>query len=220
MPTNELAQLYDVIRTGRTLPEPIPTPAPGLFGGIAAWWDRLQVDRAYSRIGRHLIKSMETQAEAAEQGTVVNAAFDALGMYGDGLGGEIVDATGFSMGLLRLMAHTCHPITMCIETWVRYGTAFCDRPDKRSGVVKRPGFEIRMTSKKEKATHEDRENMELITQFLLETGFCEPPDNEKPVGWQPGLASFVSQILRDTLTFDGAAIRRWIADAEQALRLV
>ena len=212
MSDNDLQAWYNLVMGGSPpKPEPIAPPPPDNRPFWNKWLDPVrnyQANREMAEVGKRLVKAIETSAEAAKQGTVVNPAFDSLDFYNSN-GGSVKEPTGITMGLLRSFAHYCPPLTAIIETWVRYATAFCDTPDKRSGVVKRPGFEIRLTDKNMALSEEDKQIIKELTRFLIEGGFADPPEEEQPINYQPGLQNFAKGFIRDSLTLDGAAIRRW-----------
>jgi hypothetical protein len=178
-----------------------------------SWWQRQQLKREASRfykaVGSEVAKTLQKQ-KAAEQGSLVNPTMEAYGSFENAQG--IREPVAVSFQLLRALYHNCEPLSAIIDTRVRQAQKFARRAVTVRGYTKQPGFVIRMTDPKEKATAEDRKRIEEITQFMLRGGVCLPPIDERPVGYQRGFTAFTQQVIRDTLTLDAVAVLRWKSD--------
>ena len=204
---NELEQLYRLAQTDQPINlEPVE-PNYGWRTPFINWKRKREVDLIYKGIGERLATGLMKQNRAAEEGVVVNAALEIFGSYENAQ--HVREPTGITFQLCRQMYHSCEPLAAIINTRVRQAVRFARRPDMRRGYVKQPGFIIEMTHKSDKATPEDRARMEEITQFMLRCGSAAPPVDETPLGYQRSFAAFTAAVIRDSLTFDGVAVRRW-----------
>ena len=156
-----------------------------------------------------LISSMRDQIIAAEQGTVVNATLDAMGWYNTFNGVREKDNTEATFEYMRNIAKNCEVISAIINKRIQQVAAFCQLPTTRHGYNQTPGFKIVMRKPEEPATPEDRERMTELERFIMETGWCDPPEDERPRNWEPGFEPFIRQIVNDSLTLDWVAVRRW-----------
>jgi hypothetical protein len=145
--------------------------------------------------------------EAALQGTIVAPALDAWGAYEQLQG--VTEPTGRTFGLLRGFAEQCEPVAAIHNTRIEQIAAFCRPADSRWGKSMTAGCRVRMTKRGDKASVADRDEIEKLQQFILEAGFCPPPAEERPIGWQPGLEPFIRALMRDQLTLDWVAVRTW-----------
>lgn len=201
-----LARLYELA---------MQSAAPQLQPQVSRspWWERWQrhrqVEKLDKAVGKYLRERLPQDIEAEEQGTIVRELLTAITANDTYQG--VREPQEASFDLLRRMAHHCEPAIAIINTRVRQAGAYGDLPDVRHGYVRKPGFRIRMTLPEEEATPKDRKRIAQLEQFMLNGGFCDPPVDERPDGWQPGLVNFIQQIIRDSLTYDWVAIRRWRA---------
>ena len=175
------------------------------------WFSRLRYDFENYHLQKGVqdsyLKAQQKAYEAATQGTVISPALDAWGMYDTPSG--VTEPTGQTFALLRAFAHRCEPVGAIHNKRIEQIAAFCVPAESRWGKNMSPGFRIRMTRRDAPATPADREEIEKIGQFFLEGGYCPPPAEERPLGWQPGLEPFVRALMRDQLTMDHVAVRTW-----------
>lgn len=203
---SNLSLLYEQIQAGTVDPSALipQAPALGFFEGRRR---RRENDRLFKAIGEQLIEGYRKQISAATQGVVTNASWEAFGAYDTAEG--VQERTEVTFRLLRQMAAHCEPANAIIETRARQVAAFCQRPDMKRGYVKKPGLRVRLTVPAQQATAEDKATIELYTDFVLNCGWCDPPRDERPLGWQRGLKALAAAVIRDTLTMDAVAVRRW-----------
>lgn len=206
----DLARLWDmaiahpelIAKSGALVPN---TPKLNLFERFQR---RRDVGRILKSIGEHtLISAKEESIRAAEQGAVVSQGMEAYGGY-QGVHG-VSETTGVTFNRLRQYAAHCEPIAAIIGTLVRRAGQYMQAPKMARGYVKEPGIHVRMRIPAQIPTTEDKVEMVRLQNFLLDCGVCDPPENEKPLNWQPGLRAFAEAFFRDSLTMDGAAMRRW-----------
>lgn len=148
--------------------------------------------------------------KAGVQQTMVNATLDMFGA--DYMG--VVDKSGLTMRFLRGMAQDCEVVAAIIGKRVEQVKAFGRVSQDRSMRTKDPGYMVRMTKKSAKATDADTQAIEELEQFIAECGYTPPPEENRSPQWQPGFENFLAQIVRDRLTLDQVALRRW-ADGVQ-----
>lgn len=206
--SNEQTTLYNL---ARGVSDVTLTPnAPPRRYPWANWQDKQAAETIYRDVRESLEKAINdgVREKAALQRSVVNESAEAFNQYA-GLHTGVVEPTGITFDLLRTMAKRCEPVAAIHNTWIRYVTAFCRRPDVRQGYVKHAGLRIKMRIPTQKATDEDLVQMEHLTEFILNCGFVKPPKGERNANWKPGLIPFASQIIRDSLTIDGAFVRIW-----------
>ena len=153
------------------------------------------------------LKAQQRAYEAALQGTVIAPALDAWGAY-DSPGG-VREPTGQTFSLLRSFAHRCEPVAAIHNKRIEQMAAFCRPAESRWGRQMSPGFRLRMTRRGSSPTAADKAEMETLTQFFAEGGFCAPPAEERPEGWQPGFEPFMRASARDLLTLDWIGVRTW-----------
>ena len=175
--------------------------------------DRLRMGSS----GIEIIKSMEKMyrnlsekiGEAKEENPLINTHLDwqSNNNVQSGVAGKV----GLSFATLREMSYTVDPIIAIINERIRQVTSFSRRVDARRGRVQTPGFRIRLNSLENEASAHDMHIIDELERYIEETGFVEPPENEKPDSWTPGFDSFLSQIVRDSLTFDWVCVRTWPA---------
>jgi len=205
MDNKQLSELYDSILDGgvtKVLEPDVPK-----FGVIETWNRKRQANKLLKSIGEEFLEARKRVEEAQQTGTVVNEAFELMHYYDNAKG--IKEKTDVTFELLRRFAHHCEPAAAIIETRVQQVAPFAAPTQVKRGRSENAGFRIRMTDKDEPATSEDKKNMSSIQQFIIETGFTDPPVDERPINWQPGFESFIKQIVRDTLTLDWVAVRKW-----------
>lgn len=181
-------------------------PAPRL-----GWLSRIRYDIDNYHLQKGVMESYEKAQkkafEAATQGTIVAPALDAWGAY-DSPGG-MQEPTGRTFSTLRAFAERCEPVGAIHNKRIEQVAAFCRPATSRWGRSMTAGYRIRMTSNGSEANKDDIKEMETLTQYFAEAGFCPPPEEERPVGWQPGLEAFVRGLIRDQLTMDWVAVRTW-----------
>jgi len=172
------------------------------------WVSRFLLRRESSAVTKAVAKEIVNRAlEPKEQGSVVNMTFDVMRLYDTSTG--VREKTAITYDLLRAFAHACEPANAIIEKRIAQVASFCQLPEQRGGYVRKPGFRVKMTNPEEEATPEDQKRMRELEHFLLHCGYADPPESERPAEWQPGLENFVRQLVRDTLTLDWVAVRRW-----------
>lgn len=183
-----------------------PTEAPRL-----GWFSRLRYDIQNYEVQKGVqtayLQAQKKSYEAALQGTVVAPSLDTWGAY-DTPGG-VREPTGATFSFLRSFAHRCEPVAAIHNKRIEQMAAFCRPAESRWGKQMSPGFRVRMTHREKRATAADKQEIEMLTQFFTEGGFCAPPPEERPEGWQPGLEPFVRALMRDQLTLDWIAVRTW-----------
>ena len=146
-----------------------------------------------------------SQAEA--QGSVVNPSMMMMGAYNDTTG--VLEPTRASFERLRNLCEASAPLACIISKRVEQVAAFSSRQHSHIGRSSEAGFHVRLSNPREEATPEDKRQIDILEQMIEEAGFCAPPDEEMPLGWQPGFDFFLRQGTRDLLTIDWVAVRRW-----------
>lgn len=182
------------------------------MGIISSWQDRIiknrMADPDFVKSVAAEWMAMDDQRRAQEQRAVVNDQLTIQRVYDTTP--NVREREGATFAYLQRIANDAEPVAACIETRVQQtATFFAGEPDVKHGYVHKAGIQVKMTNREAKATGEDLRNIQELTHFLLECGFTEPPRDERPVNWQPGLEYMIRQLVRDSLTFDWAAIRRW-----------
>jgi hypothetical protein len=157
--------------------------------------------------GDVLEKAIARRVEAALQGAKVSEGLGFLGYYDSGPG--VVEPTGTTFDRLRRFAESCGVTTAIINRRVDQVSAFSDTPEYRFGHPRTPGFRVCMTIPEQEASEADTARMRELEQFVRETGFCSPPEEECPRSYQPGFDGFLKQFVRDSLTLDQVAVRTW-----------
>lgn len=145
---------------------------------------------------------------AGESMALIDAVVDAL-KEGDDEYRGIRDREGVTFTFLRDFCQRCEPIQAIIQKRVDQVSAFAQPTNTIWGRAENPGFRIRMTNKREKATEYDLKQMAMLEVYIQNCGFVDPPKDERPVGWEPGFSAFLKQIVRDSLTLDWVAVRTW-----------
>jgi hypothetical protein len=156
------------------------------------------------------IESFEAQSrafQAKEQGNVVNESLSMYGLYNNAQG--VVEPTGITFQAERDFVTACEPLGAIVGKRVEQAAMYSVRCLSREKHVSEPGFRVTMTNRDEVPTKADLKRMSEIEQFIEEGGYTEPPDSEKPMGYQPGFEAFMRQFVRDSLTLDWTNIRRW-----------
>ena len=213
---NHLSELIDAAASGAALKlEPAPHER---IGWLTQFQRHKTNEKIYKAVGERAVSLAQEIAElnklpeAELQGTVVNETLQMWGGYTYSGQSSVRDPTSFTFDFLRQLAHHCEPAAAIINTRVNQVLNYCQLPDMRRGMVRRPGFRVRMRMPKQKPTQQDMVRIEQLTQFILDCGTCEPPRDERPVNWEPGFPAYMGAIVRDRLTFDYTATRRWAAD--------
>lgn len=201
---NEISRLLQLASNGQT-PQLTPNAPPTPFW--QRWKQKRETAELYKAAGQAVFERYEKSLRVEEQGTVVNATMDAFGMYDSADG--VQERTAVTFENLRRMSHWCEPLAAIINTRVLQVGAFAGLPESKRGYYKKPGFRIRLADPEEKPTAADKTEMKRIRDFFLETGFTEPPRDERPMNWEPGFKAFTAQVIRDTLTLDAVSVRRW-----------
>lgn len=180
--------------------------------GIAARLFGRASRQSQSDVEDALSKAVARRVEAALQGTKVNDTFSFLGVYDAQPG--VREPTGTTFDRLRKFAEACGVTAAIINRRVAQVSAFCDTPEYRFGHPRTPGFRVRMVKGSAEASEKDRVRMFELEQFVRETGFCAPPDEECPDSYQPGFDGFLKQFVRDSLTLDQVAVRTWASEQD------
>lgn len=177
-----------------------------IFGRMRLSYD---VGRLQKAINRNYATLQAAKVRAANQGAVVNDAFWlAGGVYENGA----KEKPNVTFDKLREFAHGCEPANAIIEKRTTQVSDFGQIAKNKHGQVSTPGFRVVMSDEAGEATEKDKANMSALNHFLLECGYCPPPFAERPTGWQPGFHNFLSQLTRDSLTLDWAAVRFWASE--------
>lgn len=167
----------------------------------------LQANHLQKAISRNLLLAEERSSRAIAQGTYTNEDFDTWGLFNGAQNTR--EKQGLTFAYLRYLAQDCEPIAAIISKRVSQVLAF-SRPAVTSGArVTEPGYRIRLTDRKAKPTEQDKENMSALERYIRRTGVCPPPEQNRRAGWQPGFAAFLAELVRDSLTIDHVAVRRW-----------
>lgn len=207
---SDLALLYDLAQSGAEGVSLVPNAPHG--GWLTNWRRRREATALAKAVVPELVKALRERDQAAQQNTIVNETLAVLRMQEDARG--VQEKPDASFEWLRRAAHHCEPAAAIIEARIRQVAAFAQIPEMRRGLPRTPGFRVKLTRPEEEMTDDDKRNIADLEQFILECGSCEPPDDEKPQNWQPGFESFLKQIIRDTLTLDFIAVRRWASASD------
>jgi hypothetical protein len=171
------------------------------------------------RILKAIEDAEQEQKRAESQDAVVNPFLETMGFYDDAKG--VMQKTDITFSKLRYLSTACEPADAIISKRVSQVVAFGQVAKMRFGRAESPGFRVKLTVDGEEVSARDKKNIKELEQFLLETGFTDPPEHERPVNWQPGFDNFLGQLTRDSMTLDWACMRRWrSADAPDALPVV
>src|SRR5882672_2294820 len=205
-----MGRIYDMAIGNIPLAELKPNSSPA---DEAPFWRkfifsrkvRRQSDNFYKSLGRNI----EAMMEAEEQHSKVEMTFDHLSS--DSASG-VREKPAFTFGYLRGLVANCEPANAIIETLLNMAGSYCQFPDIQGGYVSKPGFRIKLRKSHEEATEEDRDTISEIEEFMLNCGYCEPPIDNRPEGYQKGMQAWVRGFLRDSLTLDWCATRFWRAD--------
>ena len=158
------------------------------------------------------LKLKERVMVAAEQGTVVSEVTDPW-QYVDSAQG-IKDPTGYTFGVLRQWGHICEPLAAIQSTRIDQVANF-SRPGKRHrGHYSEPGWIIEMADGDMSATAADLANIKTYSAWVHSCGFCDPPVNERPEGWQKGFEPFLRGLVRDRVQLDWVAVRTWPSEVD------
>ena len=171
-------------------------------------WANAQQAHAISKgLEMAYVAQQKRAMRAAEQDAVINPTID---YWSSGTSAQgVSDVTGTTFSELRRLAAACEPVACIVNTRVGQVAAFARKAEYHKAHAKTPGFRVRLTDKDAQATPEDKKQIAILEQFLEETGFVPPPENEQPDGWEPGLEPFLKRIVRDRLTLDWVSVRRW-----------
>lgn len=208
---NELARLYEMaskgVIEGALAPVQEAPPIWNLPAYLRHSRQAREADAIAKAFSREMAVAVTRSQKAAEQGGVINPAFDAMGLYDNGQG--VQEKTEITFGLLRAYAHNCEPARAIIDRRVQQVSAFGEKVQVRRGRPQKPGWRIRMTSGEEEPDAATERKMKLLERFFEGGGFCDPPEEERPLNWEPGFVPFIRQFVRDSLTMDWAVMRRW-----------
>lgn len=200
--------------TCRPLPQATPPAAPR-HGGVRGVVTRVRA-AVLAKAVRAAAPRISAEAQTARaQGAVVNDSLMLFGRYNSAAG--VQEKTNITFATMRALAHTVEPVAAIIETRIQQAAAFAEEAVFHRGRAKSPGWSIRMRDREQKPTPRDRDNIKLLSQYIAECGIAPPPSDETPEGWEPGFHNFLRMIVRDSLTLDWVAIRRW-ASAEMPQR--
>ena len=181
----------------------------GFIAGLVQRYRDNQLDKA---LGSRFRDAARVQLVAATQGVVVNATADAVGAYDRSENIQHVpDKTSVTFGMLRQAGGHMEPATACIGRIVRVLSSYANKPDKKYGRNKTPGFEIVLSDPDAVPTPDDQEEIKLLTDYIANCGYngAVPPIEERPVGWKPGFEAFTKMFIRDSFTMDWCAVRTW-----------
>lgn len=201
---NELPLLYDLAVSNKNIRLEASSRRMGV---IERWRVNREVDALDKAVSRRLSEIDQKNVTADEQHAVVNDALELFGMY-DNYNG-VQEKTSVTFKALENLSENCEPLIAIIETLIRQVASFAQQSESTMGFVDNPGIQVVMTDREATPTREDRKKMKELEQFILECGFCEPPEDEKPVNYQPGFEPFIKQFVRDSLTYDWACVRKW-----------
>jgi hypothetical protein len=207
---NSLAAIYDLLGsdpdalTALSLEPDVAPRSP-----LSRWVEGRRADRLTKALGEAMVGAFDRQRRAGLQGSVVNATFDVMNLYGSTSTPAVLDPTGLTYKVLRQLAHHCEPATAIIERRIRQVCAF-SRPAKMTGsTVEAAGFRIKLADEEAQPTAADKRRIQQLTRYVTNCGLCPPPEAERSANWQPGFEAFLAQVVRDTLTLDWVAVRRW-----------
>lgn len=119
------------------------------------------------------------------------------------------DKDGESMERLRDFSLTQYP-SLCISTRVNQASAYTARSEGgKFGVLDKPGWRIRLRDGKGVPDKLDRANMEALSRFIECNGWAEPPEPERPLGWQPSFDYTMKTLIADAFAIDFNPLMRW-----------
>jgi portal protein len=207
---NDLSVLYDLALKGDLEKAQLQALVPQ-----RSWFQRVRLGREAAALDRQIEKSFEVigklKVHAEEQHSMVNDLMMAIRNQFDTAQG-VKEQSGPTFEWLYRSSYHCEPAAAIIETRVQQACEFAQEGQMRHGIATRPGIKIRMTDREAEAGSKDKENINLILRYVLNNGFCPPPDNQKPDSWQRGMEPLMRMIVRDTLTYDWVTIRRWASE--------
>lgn len=120
------------------------------------------------------------------------------------------DKTGVTVQGLRNFVKECPVAGSCISTRVNQASAFAQRAEGgKYGVLDKPSWRIRTRDRKSKIDEQDRANIAALSRFIECNGWVEPPEAERPVGWQPDFGYTLKTMIPDTMTLDWTPLMRW-----------
>jgi hypothetical protein len=169
-----------------------------------------QFHRIQKAVESGWLKAQDQALHAASQGTVVNPSFLTFGAYSQLAGVlEPISATRVTFDKLTELCEGVPVISCIIGKRVEQVAEYAHIRHSHIGRSKEAGFHVCMSDSREKATSEDKKQMHDLEMMIENTGFCEPPSDETPIGYEPTFEYFLRTATRDLLTYDWVAIRRW-----------
>lgn len=187
------------------------TSEPESRGFFGRWRKMLSERREMAELGSAVLKAVDRHMRAQPQRAVVSDTGWQFDRYDPG---GITEKVDIQFPTLRALAHECDPVASIIETRIQQVSAFARRPDYRHGLPTTAGFRVRMRKEEDEPDDADVARLNDLEQMIVETGFCAPPPDERPIGWEPGFEGFLKQVVRDTLTMDWVAVRVWASQID------
>lgn len=202
--SNDLAMLYTMAQQATSLPALQPAQRYGMF---TRWRIHREAQGIQKAIGEKFISIASATDGPERQDSLTNFVFEAFGAYDDARG--VQEQAGITFDLLRRFAHNCEPLAAIISKRVEQFASYAQLPEARRGYVKKPGFRIRMTDPSAEPTEQDKAEIAKWERFVMEGGFCEPPEDERPENYEPGLEHYIRCLVRDSYTLDWSVTRTW-----------
>jgi hypothetical protein len=141
------------------------------------------------------------EAEAEALGSYVAEPLQAWGVYAGKEGST--DKTGVTMATLRAFSYRMTPTNAILSTRVNQASRFCQRhTSSRYGLVEEASFRVRLRDRNATPSPQDQANISAWEEFFEMGGWCPPPEQDRPVGWRPGLDYIIKAMVRDTFVTD------------------
>lgn len=159
-----------------------------------------KLDEAMSQRG----PSPEEAARIAAYESSPLAMWNAYGAYRNA-----PEKTGVTVNTLRQLSRRGTIPEVCIRTRVNQAAAYAGEADGgKYGVLDRPSWRIRLARGK-RQTDQDRANIAALTRFIAKNGWVEPPEAERPIGWEPSFSWTLKSLLRDSQVADWVPTMFW-----------
>lgn len=169
-----------------------------------------EVERAIEQRVEMAMASRGPSPEEAERiAAYESSPLSFFNVYGAGSYRNAPEKTGVTVNALRQLARKGTIPEVCISTRVNQGAAYSARAEGgKYGVLDRPSWRIRLARGK-KPTDQDRANIEALCRFIEKNGWTEPPEAERPLGWEPNFAWTVKTLMRESMTCDWVPTMFW-----------
>lgn len=128
--------------------------------------------------------------------------------------GEFYERPGiFGFDTMRNMVDQTPILSSVILTRIRQVQRFCRPQDNGRG----PGFEIRLKDRDAEMTDENRQSVQLLQSFMMNSGWQTRPRQRMRLK-RDDFAGLMAKLTRDSLTMDSAAIEtEWKRDKAMGL---